>query len=412
VVWTGQVKLAPVQWGRRLDENGVPIGASFQFSQPAQSGNGSLPRVAYNAAAGEYLVVWYSFKSGEDPEVYGQRLSATGAEIGTDIRLTTTGTAADDKKAFDPAIAYNPLAGDYLLTYTRNETAPNPALTEVHSQVLSATAVPQGSPLRLSEPGRRAVDPIPSYATAAGGGAGQHLVVWAQDSPPPGFGDSEVWGRRVKFDGTTLADPFLLFGSENAFTTPPSVAARSDAIEWLTVWSSDCPRGTGIPPQDVEVMGRRVDAGTTPSGDGVCRLPGDDPDPEPTPTPTPTPTPAPPGGSPPPAGPPPGVQPPPSTPPKLKAKDVLRLPSTRRCVSRRRFRIRLRTPRGTRIVRATVKLNGKRFKTVKGRRLTAAVDLRGLPKGRFKVAIEIRTADGRRVTATRRYRTCAPRRKR
>jgi len=70
-----------------------------------------------------------------------------------------------------------------------------------------------------------------------------------------------------------------------------------------------------------------------------------------------------------------------------------------------------RFKKGTRIVRATVKLNGKRFKTVKGKRLTAAVDLRGLPKGRFKVAIEIRTADGRRVTATRRYRTCAPKRK-
>ena len=105
------------------------------------------------------------------------------------------------------------------------------------------------------------------------------------------------------------------------------------------------------------------------------------------------------------------VQPPPAAPPKLKAKDVLRLPSTKKCVSRRKFRIRLRTPKGTRIVRATVKLNGKRFKTVKGKRLTAAVDLRGLPKGRFKVAIEIRTADGRKVTATRRYRTCAPKRK-
>ena len=129
-------------------------------------------------------MVWYSFKPGEDPEAYGQRISAAGAEIGGDIRLTTTGTAADDKKVYDPAIAYNPPAGNYLLTFMRNETAPNPALTEVHSQVLSATAVPQGTPLRLSAAGKRATDPRASYATS-GGGAGQHLVVWAQDSPPP-----------------------------------------------------------------------------------------------------------------------------------------------------------------------------------------------------------------------------------
>ena len=275
--------------------------------------------------------------------------------------------------------------------------------------MLSATAVPQGSPLRLSAPGKRA--PSRGRRTRRrGGGAGQHLVVWAQDGA--GFADSEIWGRRVKYDGTALADPFQLFASAGAFTTQPTVAARSDAIEWLSVWSSDCPRGTGIPPQDVEVMGRRVDAGTTPSGDGVCKLPGVDPDPDPTPTPTPTPAPG--GNTPPPGGgqtPPPAGPPPVAKPPKLKANDVLRLPSTKKCVSRRKFRIRLRTPKGTRIVRATVKLNGKRFKTVKGKRLTAAVDLRGLPKGRFKVAIEIRTADGRKVTATRRYRTCAPRRK-
>ena len=60
VVWTGQVKLAPVQWARRFDENGAKLGPSFQFSDPAQSGHGSLPRIAYNAAAGEYLVVWFS----------------------------------------------------------------------------------------------------------------------------------------------------------------------------------------------------------------------------------------------------------------------------------------------------------------------------------------------------------------
>ena len=50
----------------------------------------------------------------------------------------------------------------------RNETAPNPVLTEVYSQVLSATAVPQGTPLRLSAVGKRATDPRASYATSGG----------------------------------------------------------------------------------------------------------------------------------------------------------------------------------------------------------------------------------------------------
>ena len=39
-------------------------------------------------------------------------------------------------------------------------------------------------------------------------------------------------------------------------------------------------------------------------------------------------------------------------------------------------------------------------------RITATVDLRGLPKGRFKVKIAATLTTGKVVTSTRRYRTC------
>lgn len=90
---------------------------------------------------------------------------------------------------------------------------------------------------------------------------------------------------------------------------------------------------------------------------------------------------------------------------------VATLPSARRCVSRRRFRIRLKVPRGVTVRDARVRVNGKLVRTVRGSRLTAPVDLRGLPKGRATVAIELRLADGRAIRGSRRYRTCAPRRR-
>ncbi|HEX8123699.1 MAG TPA: sialidase family protein [Solirubrobacteraceae bacterium] len=82
----------------------------------------------------------------------------------------------------------------------------------------------------------------------------------------------------------------------------------------------------------------------------------------------------------------------------------------RRCVSRRNFRIRLRNPKGDKLKRATVYVNGKRVKVVKGKRLRARVDLRGLPKGRITVKIEGVTRKGVRVRSLRRYRTCATKR--
>ena len=83
------------------------------------------------------------------------------------------------------------------------------------------------------------------------------------------------------------------------------------------------------------------------------------------------------------------------------------LPSARRCVSRRNFRIRLKQPRGLKLKSAVVTLNGRRVATRSGRRVTAPVDLRGLPKGRFTVKISVTLTDGRKLSSTRRYRTCA-----
>jgi ABC-2 type transport system ATP-binding protein len=91
------------------------------------------------------------------------------------------------------------------------------------------------------------------------------------------------------------------------------------------------------------------------------------------------------------------------------ARDAARLPSARRCASRRRFEIRLRrAPRGDRIRKATVTVNGKRVKVVRGKRLRARIDLRGLPKGTARVMITVRTAKGRTLRSARTYRTCVP----
>ena len=54
-----------------------------------------------------------------------------------------------------------------------------------------------------------------------------------------------------------------------------------------------------------------------------------------------------------------------------------------------------------------MRVNGKRVKTIKRSRITAPVDLRSLPKGRFSVEIRVKLADGRTVKGTRKYRTCA-----
>jgi hypothetical protein len=84
--------------------------------------------------------------------------------------------------------------------------------------------------------------------------------------------------------------------------------------------------------------------------------------------------------------------------------------STRKCASRRSFKIRLHTKKADPLVRATVYVNGRRVRTLKGKRLRAAVDLRGLPKGTFRVKVQGVTRRQHRVRDLRTYHTCVPKR--
>jgi hypothetical protein len=101
---------------------------------------------------------------------------------------------------------------------------------------------------------------------------------------------------------------------------------------------------------------------------------------------------------------------------KATFKNIVKLPSTKKCVSRRKFRIRIRQPGGIKIQTALVFLNGKRIRTLKRRvfkrkRTTATVNLRGLPKGTFKVRIVVLTTSGKTLRGTRKYHTCTKKRR-
>jgi hypothetical protein len=57
----------------------------------------------------------------------------------------------------------------------------------------------------------------------------------------------------------------------------------------------------------------------------------------------------------------------------------------------------------------SVYVNGHPVDVTRGRRISAPVDLSGLPKGLYTVRISVLTTSGRQITGTRSYHTCAAR---
>jgi YVTN family beta-propeller protein len=80
------------------------------------------------------------------------------------------------------------------------------------------------------------------------------------------------------------------------------------------------------------------------------------------------------------------------------------------CVSRRGFTIRIRERDGAAIRSAVVRVDGRRVRLERRRadhRLVAVVDLRGRPRGTYRVEIVVHRRDGTQQRWTRAYRTCA-----
>ena len=127
----------------------------------------------------------------------------------------------------------------------------------------------------------------------------------------------------------------------------------------------------------------------------------------PTPTPTPEPTTVPPAPAPPAPPAPTGDVKDTTASTAPSADALLKLPSTRSCISRRSFTIRLMRKKGVVIRSAIVYVNGRtKVKAQGSRRLRAAINLRGLPSGTVKVRIVLTPAKGRKLVSTRTYRTC------
>jgi hypothetical protein len=106
--------------------------------------------------------------------------------------------------------------------------------------------------------------------------------------------------------------------------------------------------------------------------------------------------------------PPPPTPPAAPTPTPTPASGVLpfQAASPKACTSKREFTIHIQNAKQLGLVSAVVEVDDKNAKTLRGKQLSTAIDLVGLPQGTFTVEIVGRRRDGRIVKGERVYHTC------
>jgi len=241
----------------RVDAQGDVIDAPVRLSTMGTDGDpgpaAQHPAVVYHAAQNEYVIAWQGAATAREYEIYAHRVDPQLQAVGSPQRISTMGSDGDASAGgFTPAAAYHAGAEEVFVTWTGIEGG----TSEIYGQRLSASGSEVGSDdIRLSDMGPpsdstwRASHPDVAYVPPSN----EYLVVWsgADDRGSLVAGEREIYARRLDASGTAVGtdDQRLSTmgtdGDAAIDAVRPSVAVSPPNNEALVTWSSNVPDGRG-----------------------------------------------------------------------------------------------------------------------------------------------------------------------
>ena len=246
-------------YGQRVSAAGVRLGSNFRISGGGAVAQDLSPDVAFNPVSGEFLVVWSDGRDfptrGDD--VYGQRISAAGARLGPNFRISGGAATLNEET---PRVAVDTTTGRYLVVFgdLRNHPAHG---RDVYGQLVTKQGARLGTNFLIS--GGGAVGNEGLVDVAFGSGPGQFLVVWEDERAAQTTGTTrngfvhDVYGQRVSPAGARLGSNFEISGpAADGSESRPSVAYHAGSNSYLVVWQDERTGATC----GSEIYGQRVSA--------------------------------------------------------------------------------------------------------------------------------------------------------
>ena len=186
--------------------------------------------IACNETDDEYLVTWRGIDVAGEYEIYGQIVSAAGAEVGTDITLTNTPGIIGDNR---PDVAWNSTDNEYMVVFANAKFTGISGQNDVHGQRISPAGVLVGtSSFRISNQTDVSTTFDGQLARVAYNPTANNYLVTFQGDDLANPGADEVWGQLIQADGTEIGADFRIStaGVDDANTALD--ASFSDVV-WL-----------------------------------------------------------------------------------------------------------------------------------------------------------------------------------
>lgn len=260
-------------YGQRI--NGATnerVGVNFRISNLSEGDNqhnANDPKVVYSRTAREYLVVWHGSGSVHAPErffeIYGQRLSRTGSEIGKDFRISHTaelGKVSNSVRSSTQAdVAWNSVNNEYLVIWKGMGEPEEFVKMEIYGQRVKATGELVGKHFRISHTSNQGSNfHANAPALAYNSRDNQYFVVWSG-----GFKQeiqTEIWANVVPAGGGAAGpEDFRIsdMSSANRRAGSPHVAYNVASNEYLVVFQAN-PLAGGASAAVNDIVGQRIDA--------------------------------------------------------------------------------------------------------------------------------------------------------
>ena len=223
------------------------------------------PSVAYNHAADEYLIVWMfdAKEDGSQYEIFGRRVAWDGSYQMPEFQIITW----PQRSMWSPRVVWNSAHNEYLVVWSALDTSGGqPGVpSDISSMRLAADgAILTGRNLTTSA--------MPSQADVVYNQTRDEYFVVFVRSFSQGASGNDIYGLRVSWQNNVLTPPGLIKINDDPFDqNQPSIATNGQQ-RYVMAWESQDSQGRHIiHGQDLDLDGKPLQGWAKFYGEGMTR---------------------------------------------------------------------------------------------------------------------------------------------
>jgi hypothetical protein len=237
-----QINAPGLAYGQRVSIMGELMGTEIPISVDEPKILRMLPVPAYDSIHNEYLVVY-----NENNDIYGRFVKGDGSPRGEEFTI-----CVQPESQMHPAVLYNPKQQNFFILW--NDSRKGKGQADIYGVFIDSNGNPAGDEFLVCDAPNDQIYPQMVYNPKQD----QFLVTWEDfrycKTDPCYLDTCSIYGKIFSSDGTPLSDT-LIIADEGVDDRQQKIAYNPNRNEYLVVWND---RRNEHDAPNVDIYGRRI----------------------------------------------------------------------------------------------------------------------------------------------------------